>query len=106
MDKDDLHRKSTTELQNKRVTVRGLGRFGGGIAVARWLAGQGAHVLVTDKEPAAKLANSVKQLQGLPIEFRLGEHRHEDFKNADLIIASPAVKLDDAYLQTARAAGV
>ena len=25
------------EIRNKRVTVAGLGRFGGGIAVARWL---------------------------------------------------------------------
>ena len=94
------------DLHDKHVTVMGLGRFGGGIAVAKWLAGQGAHVLVTDKDPADKLADSIAQLAGLPIQFRLGEHRHEDFQSADLVVASPAVPLNNAYLQTARAANV
>ena len=42
-------------LRNKRVTVMGLGRFGGGIAVSKWLVSQGAKVLVTDRDPADKL---------------------------------------------------
>ena len=33
------------DLKGKRVTVAGLGRFGGGISVARWLVAQGARVL-------------------------------------------------------------
>jgi UDP-N-acetylmuramoylalanine--D-glutamate ligase len=94
------------DLRNKRVTVQGLGRFGGGIAVARWLAGQGARVLVTDKDPAEKLADSVKQLAGVPIEFRLGEHREDDFRNTDVVVASPAVPLNNQYLAAARSAGV
>lgn len=94
------------ELKNQRVTVMGLGRFGGGIAVARWLAGQGVRVLVTDKDPADKLADSVRQLEGLPIEFRLGEHREEDFRGADLVVASPAVPLSNSYLQAARQGGI
>jgi UDP-N-acetylmuramoylalanine--D-glutamate ligase len=88
------------------VTVAGLGRFGGGIAVARWLVGQGAHVLVTDQAPAEKLADSVKQLEGLPIDFRLGEHRDQDFSRADLVVASPAIPLTNPFLKSARAAGV
>jgi UDP-N-acetylmuramoylalanine--D-glutamate ligase len=94
------------DLRNQRVTVQGLGRFGGGIAVAKWLAGQGARVLVTDKDPADKLADSMKQLTGLPIDFRLGEHREDDFRNTDLVVASPAVPLTSPFLQAARTAGV
>jgi UDP-N-acetylmuramoylalanine--D-glutamate ligase len=94
------------DLRNKRVTVQGLGRFGGGIAVAKWLAGQGARVLVTDKDPAEKLADSVKQLAGVSVEFRLGEHREEDFRNTDLVVASPAVPLNNPFLAAARSAGV
>ena len=94
------------DLRNKRITVMGLGRFGGGIAVAKWLVDQGAKVLVTDKDPADKLADSVSQLTGLPIQFSLGEHREGDFRAADLIVASPAVPLNNTYLQAARAAGV
>src|SRR5437588_10328188 len=79
------------ELRNKRVVVAGLGRFGGNIAAARWLVDQGARVLVTDRTPAEKLADSVKQLEGVPLEWRVGEHRLEDFATADLIVASPAI---------------
>src|SRR3982751_3220640 len=91
-----------TEVRNKRVTVAGLGRFGGGISVAKWLVQQGARILVTDKEPAEKLAESVKQLAGLPIEFRLGEHREADFRETDVVVASPAVPLNNQYLEAAR----
>src|SRR5580692_4640379 len=93
-------------LAGKRVTVAGLGRFGGGIAAARWLCGQGAKVLVTDRDSAEKLADSVKQLAGLAIEFQLGGHRDEDFSGADLIVASPALSPTNPYLQIAKGAGV
>src|SRR3954469_10236656 len=96
-----------TDVRNKRVTVAGLGRFGGGIAVTRWLVEQGAsRVLVTDKDPADKLADSVKKLDGLPVEFRLGEHREEDFARADLVITSPALPPTNKYLAAAKGAGV
>src|SRR4051812_36660661 len=94
------------ELRDKRVTVAGLGRFGGGIAVARWLVEQGATVLVTDQAPAEKLVESVAKLNGLPIHFRLGDQRESDFSGADLVVASPAIPPASPYLAAARAAGV
>ncbi len=94
------------DLKGKRVTVAGLGHFGGGIAVSKWLVEQGAKVLVTDLESAEKLAHSVEQLAGLPIEYRLGEHRVGDFSDADWVVTSPAVKPTSEYLTAARAAGV
>lgn len=96
------------DLRNKRVTVLGLGRFGGGIAVARWLTQQGATVLVTDREDETSLADSVKQLDGLPITFRLGEknQRLSDFTDTDLVVTSPAVKPTSEFLQAAREKGV
>jgi len=93
-------------LAGKRVTVAGLGRFGGGIAVARWLCQQQARVLVTDRQSSEKLADSVKQLEGLEIEFHLGGHRPEDFTDADLVVASPAISPTNAFLDAARARGV
>jgi UDP-N-acetylmuramoylalanine--D-glutamate ligase len=94
------------DLKSKRVTVAGLGTFGGNLAAARWLVEQGAKVLVTDKSRPEDLAESVAQLQGLPINFRLGEHRTEDFTSADLIVASPAIPPTNPYLAAAREAGV
>jgi UDP-N-acetylmuramoylalanine--D-glutamate ligase len=94
------------EIRNKRVTVAGLGRFGGGIAVARWLVENGAKVLVTDQAPADKLKESVAKLDGLPVEFRLGEQRESDFGGADLVVASPAIAPSNPFLRAARDAGV
>ncbi len=90
----------------------GLGRFGGGSGVARWLAGQGASVLVTDTKAAADLAEPVAELADLvaagSVSLRLGEHREEDFVKTDLVIANPAVPhpWDDCYLTLAAEAGV
>ena len=94
------------ELRGKRVTVAGLGHFGGNIAASRWLVDQGAVVTVTDMAPPEKLAESVKQLDGVPITWRLGEHHEDDFTKTDLVIASPAIPLSNEYLQAAKKAGV
>jgi UDP-N-acetylmuramoylalanine--D-glutamate ligase len=94
------------EIRNKRVTVAGLGRFGGGIAVAKWLVENGAKVLVTDQAPAEKLKASLSRLDGVPVELRLGEHREADFTGADLVVASPAIPPSSPYLRAARDAGV
>ncbi|HEX8521863.1 MAG TPA: UDP-N-acetylmuramoyl-L-alanine--D-glutamate ligase [Tepidisphaeraceae bacterium] len=94
------------DLRNKRVTVAGLGRFGGGIAVTRWLVAQGAQVLVTDLSSADQLTDSIKQLEDLDVQFALGGHRAEDFTAADLVVTSPAVKPTSAFIAAAREAGV
>ena len=96
----------STDLNGKRVTVAGLGHFGGGAAAARWLAAQGADVLVTDTATADSLSESVAALAGVPLRYALGGHRIEDFAQADLIVASPAIPPTSEYLQAARAAGV
>jgi UDP-N-acetylmuramoylalanine--D-glutamate ligase len=92
--------------KNKRVTVMGLGRFGGGVGVTHWLVANGAKVIVTDTAPAEKLEDSVQQLAGLPITLRLGGHNDGDFRSADVIVVNPAVPDSSPFLQTARAAGV
>ncbi len=94
------------DLRNKKVTVAGLGRFGGGIAVSRWLAQQGADILVTDKASAQTLADSIDQLAGLSIKFHLENQREEDFTKADLVVASPAIPPSSPLLQAAKAANV
>ncbi len=94
------------DFAGMRVTVAGLGHFGGGIAVSRWLVERGAKVLVTDLQGPEKLADSLPQIADLPVELRLGEHREQDFTSADLVVASPAIKPASRYLQAARNAGV
>lgn len=53
------------EFAGVRAVVMGLGRFGGGAGVARWLAQCGARVVVTDREPAERLGESVALLTDL-----------------------------------------
>ncbi len=69
---------SGMNLKDKNVLVMGLGRFGGGIGACRFLIKNEARVTVTDLSSAEKLAESVAQLNGLPITFHLGEHREQD----------------------------
>ena len=98
---------SDEQLRGARVTVMGLGRFGGGVGVTRFLAGRGARVCVTDTAEADTLAASVAALDGLPgVTLRLGGHDAADFTTADWVVANPAVPPGNAYLRAAADAGV
>ncbi len=90
----------------KRVVVMGLGRFGGGVGVAKYLAARGADVLVTDLLRAGQLHESMTELDGLPIRYRLGGHDVGDFTQADLIVVNPSVdRRGNEYLRAAQGAG-
>jgi UDP-N-acetylmuramoylalanine--D-glutamate ligase len=99
------------DVSGARVTVMGLGRFGGGLGVTRWLAARGADVLVTDTAPRERLEEAVSALEPLvsggAVTFRLGGHNVSDFTTCDLVVANPAVPepWDDRFLRAARAAG-
>lgn len=99
-------------LSGARVTVMGLGRFGGGLGVTRWLCAQDATVVVTDLESAERLEGPVAELQPLvearQVVLRLGSHDEADFAEADLVVANPAVPRpwENRFLQAARRSGV
>jgi len=78
-------------MTGKRVVVMGLGRFGGGVGLARWLCAQGARVVVTDLADRAVLADSLARLEGLPIEYHLGDHPLDLLEDCDLLVINPAV---------------
>lgn len=100
------------DFKDAKVTVMGLGRFGGGAGVTRWLVSRGARVLVTDLEPAEKLKAPLESIGDLiaggRVELRLGGHEERDFTHAGLVVANPAVPKPWAnrYLNAARNAGV
>lgn len=104
---EDARRERLDNWRGARITVMGLGRFGGCLGAIRFLADRGARVTVTDTQPEAKLAESLAELDGIPLEaMHLGSHREDDFTSADFVVASPAVPRDNRYLVLARAAGV
>ncbi len=90
----------------KKVTVMGLGHFGGQIAVVKYLVSQGALVTVTDVAPPEKLKKAVSEIQSLPVTLHLGGHLESDFTETDLIAVSPAVPKDSRYLKLAAQTGI
>ncbi len=96
-------RNTRYEFTAQNVLIMGLGRFGGGVDVAEFAARAGAKVIVSDLAPAEQLSDSIDKLEEFPdIEFHLGSHDPADFKQADIIIANPAVPCDNEFLQLAR----
>ena len=91
------------ELHGTNILVVGLARTGA--ATARFLAGRGARVTVTDLKPEAELAEPLSRLAGLPVRFVLGRHDESDFRAAELVVVSPGVPMESPYLQAARGSG-
>ncbi len=89
-------------FKNQRVLVLGLGLHGGGVAVARFLARQGAQVTVSDKKNKSELALSLDKLKNLSIKYVLGEHPESLLGDCDLIIQNPGVPADLSLLNQAR----
>jgi len=98
--------------EDRRVTVMGLGQFGGGLGVVQWLLRLGARVCVTDlasekvlAEPIAALSDAVRSGR---VRLALGGHAPTDFTECDLVIANAAVPKpwEHPLLLAARNAGI
>lgn len=102
--------KTIEDIKDKHITVMGLGLNGGGEASVRFLLRHGANVLVTDMKTEAQLKptidsiNADKSLDTSKLTYVLGQHRIEDFENADCVIKNPGIKIEgNKYLQAAKA---
>jgi len=101
-----------SQLQGARVTVMGLGRFGGGLGVTRFLLDRGAEVLLTDaatrEQLQAPLAALRNELEGGRLRLHLGGHEPRHFEETDLVVVGPAVPRpwDNPFLAAARTRGV
>lgn len=62
--------RNTEKYAGKRVLVVGMARSG--IAAAQLLCKAGAHVIINDSKAAEQLGDSLKPLENLPLERRLG----------------------------------
>ena len=87
------------ELKGKRVMVLGLARTG--IAAARFLAGNGAVVVASDRRNAADLARETAALAGVPARFFLGGEDSAWLNGIDLVVPSPGVPQENPLLQAA-----
>jgi UDP-N-acetylmuramoylalanine--D-glutamate ligase len=91
-----------TLLTGKKVTVMGLGLLGRGVGDAAFLASLGAKLTITDLKSAEQLAPSIKKLSKYSnIEYVLGRHRLEDFRECDFVLKAAGVPLDSPYIKEA-----
>ncbi len=95
------------QYRNLPVTVMGLGRFGGGVAAAKFLAEHGATVTVTDLRSADELAESLNELSDVKdIRYELGGHPDRVFSECQMLVVNPAVRFDHPQVVQARSLGI
>ncbi len=92
-------------LKGKRVLVMGIGTRQGGLGVTRFLVNAGAEVTVTDLRGPDDLEATLREMRHLPITYRLGEHREEDFASAEIVVRNPGVPAESPWLAIARRHG-
>ena len=91
-------------FKNKKIVIMGLGVLGRGVNVARFLAQNGANLLVTDLKTKEELSSALEELKDFPnIKYVLGEHWLEDFREADMVVRAANVPLGSPYLEEAQA---
>lgn len=92
------------EWKGKRVVVLGLARQG--VALTRYMSGQGAEVVVSDIQPAEALVEARHELSGLPVEYVFGGHPPALLERADLLCLSGGVPADLPLALQAREQGI
>lgn len=93
-----------TDWLNRRVVVLGLARQG--TALARYLAGQGARVTVSDLRSPTALQEPLGALSGLTIAYVLGEHPATLLDDCDLLCLSGGVDVNAPLPAEARRRGI
>lgn len=94
-------------FQNKKVTVMGLGLHGGAEGLVKFLAENGARILVTDLKPEKELFPTIQKLKKYSnIDFHLGGHSWSDFENAEIVFKNPAVSANSPWVQEINKAGI
>jgi len=84
--------------------VVGLGREG--IDLARFLAGHGAQVTVSDQSSADALAETLRSLDGLDIHYELGHQQGSDLIECEEIFVSPGVPPESPVVAVPAAQGL
>ena len=92
------------DLQGKKILVIGLARTGR--ECARFLAGRGAAVLLSDRRGAEELGGELDALRGLHIDYRLGGEEAAWLEAVDGVVPSPGVPQENLLLEQARARGI
>ncbi len=102
--RDIAHAGQAREWKGVRVVVLGLARQGK--ALARFLCGEGADVVISDLKPADLLVEARQELADLKLSYVLGGHQPSLLDGADLLCLSGGVPADLPLAQQAREQGI
>lgn len=94
------------DLAGRRALVLGLGRFTGGVETVRFLAAQGADVVVSDAASRADLEASTREAEALGAALVFGSQTPALLEGVDLVVAGPAIPFDHEVLRAAEARGL
>jgi UDP-N-acetylmuramoylalanine--D-glutamate ligase len=92
------------QLRGKRTVVMGLGKSG--LAAARLLVREGAHVVGLDDRPETDFGPVAAELRTKGVELSLGGFDPDSLKNVDLIVKSPGITPKHAGVIAARQLGI
>ena len=93
-----------SKFKGKKVLIVGCGTSG--VASSKFLVKQGARVMITDSKQRTELAEPLKVLGDLKVEFEFGGHTERSFLGAELIVVSPGVNTQNhPLLQMAKLKG-
>jgi UDP-N-acetylmuramoylalanine--D-glutamate ligase len=93
-----------SKYDDQWVVIVGLARQAS--ALARFFCAQGARVVITDIRPAAALQKEIAALEGLPIEYVLGDHPLTLLDQCDLLCLSGGIPPETPLPQEARRRGI
>ncbi len=93
------------EFRNKKVLIVGVGKSG--FTLINFFNKLECDIRVTDIKPIFDLNKAVKKLKKIvpAPQMTFGEHREEDFLEADIVVYSPVVNPNLVQLEIARTAG-
>ena len=94
-------------LQARQVVVIGAARQG--LALARYLALHGAHVVINDRRPVDEMQTAIASLSDLPagsVDWVFGGHPLEILQGSDVLCPSGGVSLELPLIQEARQRGI
>jgi UDP-N-acetylmuramoylalanine--D-glutamate ligase len=93
-----------THWTGKRVVIVGAARQG--IALARFLAGHGARVVLNDRRPASEFQAEQETLAGQQVTWVCGDHPLSVLDGADQLCLSGGVPLDLPLVKEAQQRGI
>lgn len=88
--------------KEKYILVAGLGKSG--FSIAKFLKGKGENIIATDIDSSRAVIAAELEEKGIRTE--IGFHKEKTFINAEKIIVSPGIPLDNKYITMALQKGI